>query len=130
MLLLLLACTPAPDLPAEGFHVVGVSPDDGATDVVEAHIPEFRFSDPIDPERCDTTTLRLDGIHDDGRVGFSVDVIVASLDEGHRVQLTHEDPMPTGWTYALSARAGDDDGCQSVDGDPLAPFASTFTVAP
>ncbi len=130
MLLLLAACTEAPYVPVEGFHISGVSPADGATDVVEAHVPELRFSDPVDEERCTPATLRLDGIHADGRVAFEVVVTLTALDEGYRVQLAHEDPLPTGWMYALSARAADEDGCASVDGELLEPFASTFTVAP
>ena len=130
MLLLLAACTEAPYIPSEGFRISGVSPEDGATDVVEVQIPELRFSDPIDPATCTAETLRLDGTHADGTVAFAVAVIVTAYDEGYRVQLGHDDPLPVGWAYALSARAADDAGCTSLDGDLLAPFASTFTVAP
>jgi hypothetical protein len=131
MLLLLAACTEAPDMPAPRFRVSSVSPEDGATDVVEAMIPELRFSDPIDEATCTPETLRLDAIHADGTVAFPVDVSVSALDDGFRVQLRHDEaPLPVGWTYAISARAGDEDGCLSVDGALLSPFGSTFTVAP
>ena len=36
--------------------------------------------------------------------------------------------FPGGWTYLISARAGDEAGCQSVDGELLEPFASSFAV--
>jgi hypothetical protein len=124
----MLACAePDPDVET-GFAIVGVSPEDGAADVVEAHIPELRFSDPADPDTCTAETLRLDGIVDDGAVAFSVPVEIVPLDGGLRVQLTHADPLPRGWSYALSARAGDDDGCLDVDGNVLRPFASSFAV--
>jgi len=127
LLLALAACTPVEALPDPGFVIVGVSPEEDAADVVEAHIPELRFSDPIDPALCTPETLRIDAVHDDETVAFAVALAVVSKDEGYRVQLTHDAPLPTGWTYRLSARGGDD-GCQSVDGLPLAPFASAFTV--
>lgn len=125
---LLAACTPATTPPDEGFTIVGVSPEDGASDVVEAHIPELRFSDPIDTFRCNADTLRLDGIHDDDTVAFEVELEVLPLDEGHRVQLPPVDKLPSGWTYALSARGGSESGCASTAGDLLAPFTSTFYV--
>ncbi|MDP2314074.1 MAG: Ig-like domain-containing protein [Pseudomonadota bacterium] len=128
VLLALAACTPADTLPGVGFAIVGVSPDDGATDVVEAHIPELRFSEPIDPELCTPDALRVDGVHEDETVAFSVELEVISLDEGYRVQLTPADTLPTGWSYRISARAGADTGCQSVDGGVLEPFASSFAV--
>ncbi len=127
LLLALVGCTPVDSLPDPGFVIVGVSPDEDAADVVEAHIPELRFSDPIDPALCTPETLRLDAVHADESVAFAVALAVVSKDEGYRVQLTHDAPLPTGWTYRLSARGGDD-GCQSLDGLPLAPFASAFTV--
>lgn len=130
MLLALLACTPVTEVPDGGFHVSGVVPEDGLVDVVEAQVPELRFSDPIDPGTCTPASLRLDAIHEDATVAFSMDILVLSMDGGYRVQLAHEEPMPGGWTYAISVRSDDDAGCTSVDGEPVHPFTSTFTVAP
>jgi hypothetical protein len=128
LLLVLFACTPADTLPGGGFAIVGVSPEDGASDVVEAHIPELRFNAPIDTALCTLDTLRVDGVNADETVAFGVDIAVVAKDEGYRVQLTHATPRPGGWAYRISARAGDDSGCQSVDGDVLEPFASSFAV--
>ena len=127
LFLLLQSCTPVDSLPDLGFSIVGVSPGDGAADVVEAHIPELRFSDPIDTALCTPDTLRVDGVEAGEAVAFPVDIAVVAKDEGYRVQLTHAVPLPTSWTYRISARAGED-GCVSVDGEPLEPFASSFTV--
>ncbi len=128
LLLSLAACAPVEAPPGPGFAIVGVSPEDGSTDVVEAHIPELRFSEPIDTTLCTPTSLRVDGVHEDDTVAFVVDIVVVALDEGYRVQLTHETTLPTGWSYRISAHAGDDAGCQSVDGALLEPFASSFAV--
>lgn len=124
----LQACTPVDSLPGGGFAIEGVSPEDGATDVVEVHVPELRFNAPIDTALCTPDSLRVDGVNADDTVAFGVDVVVVAKDEGYRVQLTHEEPLPGGWTYRISARAGDDAGCRSVDGDILEPFASSFAV--
>ncbi len=128
ILLSLAACAPENTELDPGFHVVGVSPEDGAADVVEAHLPELRFSDAVSPEACGAEALRLDGIHADDTVAFAVPLVVVALDGGVRIQLTHPEPLPRGWSYALSAHAGDSSGCVDLDGRTLAPFASTFTV--
>lgn len=128
VLFALSACTPADGLLDQGFAIVGVSPDEGASDIIEAHIPELRFNAPIDPALCTPESLRVDGVHEDETVAFSVDIVIVAKDEGYRVQLTHEAAFPGGWTYLISARAGDEAGCQSVDGELLEPFASSFAV--
>lgn len=128
LLLALAACSPAEGLLDGGFAIVGVSPDDGTSDVIEAHVPELRFNAPIDTALCTPDSLRVDGVHDDETVAFDVAIAVVSLDEGYRVQLTHQAALPGGWTYRISARAGDETGCQSVDGELLTPFASSFAV--
>ena len=128
MILLLIACADETAPPSRGFYIVGSTPEDGETSVVEAQIPELRFSDPIDPETCTVDTLQVVGLLDDDSVAFHVAIEVLSLDGGSRVQLTHEEAFPTGWRYALSAEAGVTGGCLSVDGDPLEPFSATFGV--
>ncbi len=122
------ACAPENAEADLGFRVVSVSPEDGAADVIEAHLPELRFSDAVSPEGCDSEALRLDGIHPDDTVAFAVPIEVVALDGGLRIQLTHPEPLPRGWSYALSAHAGDSSGCVDLDGRTLAPFASMFTV--
>lgn len=128
MILLLLACTEETAPPAQGFQIVGSTPEDGETSVVEAQIPELRFSDPIDPETCTPETLHVVALLDDDSVAFHVAIEVLSLDGGSRVQLTHEDAFPTGWRYALSAEAGVTGGCLSIEGELLEPFTATFGV--
>lgn len=128
LLCALAACAPVDPAPSGGFAIVGVSPEDGSTDVVEAHIPELRFNDSIDTDLCTPTTLRVDGVHADETVAFRVDLAVVALDEGRRVQLTPTTTLPTGWSYRISAAAGDETGCLSIDGARLEPFASGFTV--
>lgn len=124
----LLACTPSPYLPEDSFSVAGVVPEDGTVDAVEAAVPELRFDHPIDPATCTPDTLRIDGILADDTVAFPMELEIVSLDSGYRVQLTHADTFPRGWTYAISARADDEGACYSLDGLVLQPFASTFAV--
>jgi hypothetical protein len=128
MILLLAACADETAPPAAGFHIVGSTPEDGEPSVIEAQIPELRFSAPIDVDLCTADTLQIVGLFDDGSVAFHVDLEVLALDEGSRVQLTHEVAFPTGWMYALSASSGASDGCFSRDGEPLEPFSATFGV--
>ena len=122
----ILACADPPVVGA-GFSVASVSPEDGATDVVEAHLPELRFSDAIDPETCGDETVRLDGVHDDLSVAFRVEGELILVDEGAKVQFRHDNPLPRGWRYAITVRGGDD-GCSSAAGDAIHPFDSTFEV--
>ena len=122
----LLACAGPPPVGA-GFSVAAVSPEDGATDVVEAHIPEVRFSEAIDPDTCDAETVRLDGVHDDLSVAFPVESEIILVDQGAKVQFRHDNPLPRGWRYAITVRGGDD-GCSSTTGETIHPFGSTFEV--
>ncbi|MFZ5476591.1 MAG: hypothetical protein ACOZNI_07430 [Myxococcota bacterium] len=122
----LLAC--AAEEPAiDVFEVVGVSPGDGADDVVEAHVPELRFSALADADTCNADTVRLDGVHEDLTVAFPVEVDVVAIDRGAKIQLDHAAAFPRGWTYAISV-AGGRDGCLDVDGNQILAFASTFVV--
>ena len=59
----LIACAQVPDTgDGPAFTVVGSSPEDGADDVIEAVIPEVRFSAAANEETCNTDTVRLDAI--------------------------------------------------------------------
>lgn len=125
---LLAAC--ADDAPVdvdEGFRVIGVVPEDGAIDAVEVQIPELRFSEAADMEACTADVVRLDAVHDDMTVAFGVDVALTSVDMGAKIQLEHDDPFLTGWTYAITVRGGED-GCANTKGDVVRDFASLFTV--
>lgn len=126
-LLFLLACSEEADPVDVGFVVVGVSPEDGAADVVEAHVPELRFSADLDTDACDADRLRLDAVEDDGSVAFSVDAVLTPVDRAAKMQFAHEVPFPAGWTYALSVRGGPD-GCLDVAGNEIRPFLSRFFV--
>lgn len=129
MVLTLLACADAPEDsggPAP-FEVVGVTPADGTRDVVESAHPELRFSAPLDTTTCPADHTRLDGLAADGTVAFRVEVARFADDDAQTLQLDPTDPLPRGWTYAVSVRGGT---CAALDGRLLEPFSSRFTVAP
>ncbi len=125
----LLACVgDDPPRTDEGFRVMAVAPADGEPAALEMAVPELRLSAPADGERCDGETVRLDAIEDAAVVAFPVEVAVDVSEDGRKLRLVHPEPLPGGWTFAVSVRAGDD-GCADVEGDPIVPFRSTFTVA-
>lgn len=130
MIVAWLACavsedSAAPALPT--YRVVGVRPEDGETGVVEAITPELRLSAPVDLATCPPDGARLDAVDPDGQVLFPVPVVLADAEGGEKLRLTPDGAVPRGWTYAVTARAGEG-GCRSVDGAILEPFRSTFTV--
>lgn len=128
LILALAGC--AEDTPIEvdpGFHVIGVVPEDGATDVIDAQIPELRFSDPASEETCTVDTVRLDGVHDDGSVAFPIEVTLTAIDRGSKLQLAHDLALLPGWTYVLTVQGGAD-GCTDTQGNPIQAFASRFSV--
>lgn len=128
MILFLCACDKQPlDTGTLGFHVVGVSPKDGATDVVEAHVPELRLSAPADSAVCTSANIRLVAIHADGTVAFPVDIEVTPIDGGSKLQLAHSLPFFHPWTYAITV-VGGADGCLDLDGNAIEAFQSTFEV--
>jgi hypothetical protein len=127
VIFLLLACAQDPKPVDLGFVVVGVSPADGADDVVEAHVPELRFSDDIDEDACDADAVRLDGLGDDGTVAFTPDTVLTPVSGTTKVQFVHDVPFPRGWTYAITVRGGEH-GCLDADGNEITPFTSTFSV--
>ncbi len=129
-LVLLFACGNGDDfVPDEGFRVASVIPADGAVDAVEVVVPELRVVGEADPARCDARTVRLDALLDDGSVDFAVDIAVDVSEDGGKLRLLHNDPLPVGWTYVVTARGGDN-GCADLAGDDILPFRSTFTVVP
>lgn len=130
MILAWLACAAPEDSGApapQTYSVVSVRPEDGETDVVEAIVPELRLSAPVDLATCPPDGARLDAVDPDGQVLFPVPVILSDAEEGEKLRLTPDGAVPRGWTYAITARAGEG-GCRSVDGAVLEPFRSTFTV--
>ena len=124
----LLACgdesSPRTD---EGFRVMAVAPADGEPAALEMAVPELRLSAAADEERCDGESVRLDALEDDSVVAFPVGVAVDVSEDGRKLRLVHPEPLPSGWTYALSVRGGDD-GCADANGEAIVPFRSTFTV--
>lgn len=124
---LMLACADEPVDIDEGFRVIGVVPEDGAADAVEAQVPELRFSELADEATCGPEALRLDAIHEDWTVAFPVEVSLTAVDRGAKIQFTHTLPLEAGWTYAVTVRGGEE-GCTDTHGTPVRPFASSFTV--
>lgn len=129
-MILLLACAPpgsdAEPLPPT-YSVVGVRPEDGASDVVEATSPELRLSEPVDLPTCPDDGARVDAIDPSGAVLFRIEAVLAAAEDGDKLRIEPLDPLPRGSTYALTVRAGEG-GCHSTSGATLAPFQSTFTV--
>jgi hypothetical protein len=124
----LLGCEAPPADLDEGFRVVSVSPLDGSDDAYEVTIPELRVAGVADPERCNGASVRIDAVHDDDdTVAFSVPLAVDVSEDGGKLRLVHLDPLPRGFTYAMTARGGPE-GCSDVDGDDILPFRSLFTV--
>lgn len=107
------------------FGVIAVTPEDGATDAVEAVVPQLRLSEGVDLATCAASAFRLDGVGADHTVAFAVPLVVAAEDGGARITLDPDGPLPHGWTYALTARGG---ACTSLDGARLEPFYSSFLV--
>ncbi len=126
-LLGVLACDAPPADVDEGFRVVSASPLDGSDDAYEVTIPELRVAGVADPERCDNQSVRLDAVNDDDSVAFAVPIAVDVSEDGGKLRLVHLEPLPRGFTYAMTARGGPE-GCADVDGDDILPFRSLFTV--
>lgn len=126
-LLLLLACEQEPVVIDPGFEVVGSSPEDGADDVVEAHLPEVRFNEVTDPDTCNAATVRLDALNDDDTVAFPIEAVLDRVDDGVKLRFTPLAPMPNGWRIAMTVRDGAD-GCANLSGDVVRPFRAVFFV--
>jgi len=125
---LLAACAEPEDSGGpQPFEVVGVSPADGATGIVESASAELRLSAGLDELTCPPSQTRIDALGPDGTVAFTVAVARFADATEQTLRLDPSDPLPRGWTYAVSLRGGT---CASQDGRPLEPFSSTFTVAP
>lgn len=123
----LLACDAPPADLDEGFRVVSTTPLDGSDDAYEVTIPELRVAGVADPERCNGLTVRVDALNDDDTVVFAVPLAVDVSEDGGKLRLVHLDPLPRGFTYAMTARGGPE-GCADVDGDDILAFRSLFTV--
>lgn len=127
-MVLIVGCGGPPEVPddtAAPFAVVAVAPESGATDVVESVNPELRLSTIADIPSC--TGIRLDGIDEAQEVAFAVPFSLSGESLGDTIHLDTLEPLPRGWTYALTGREG---ACLDTGGRPLEPFFSTFTVAP
>ncbi|MCB9761878.1 MAG: hypothetical protein H6739_18760 [Alphaproteobacteria bacterium] len=123
--LLALGCAeePAPEV----FEVVSSMPEDGAADVPEALAPELRVSGEADPVTCTPDTLGLGALAAHGGLAFEVGLSVTLKDEGRKIVLAPDEPLPQGFTYAYLVRAGSD-ACSDTLGRSLGPFYAEFTV--
>lgn len=125
LLLGLCACEDGPlDTGTLGFRVVAVVPKDGATDVVDAAVPELRLSADADEAACGSGAIRVDGLQADGSVAFPVDIAVVAANLGAKLQLTHALPFLVGRRYAITVNGA----CVDTEGNAIAPFYSTFEV--
>jgi hypothetical protein len=124
---LLLACEQDPVVIDPGFEVIGSSPEDGADDVVEAHLPEVRFNEVTDPDLCHEGTVRLDALNDDDTVAFAIPSDLERIDDGVKLRFMPLDPLPTGWRIAMTVRDGSG-GCADLSGDVVRPFRAIFFV--
>ncbi len=128
MVLIWLACTGKETgdsaVPAS-FAVVSVAPEDGATDVVEAVVPQLRLGEGVDLATCTEAAFRLSGIDTNHGVAFDLPLTVSAEEEGERLSLDPSGAVPRGWTYAVTVMGG---GCVSLAGARLEPFYSSFTV--
>lgn len=130
MVALLWGCALDPEVVAKGFSVVGSAPAHGEQDVIEAVVPELRFSSAADAEACAQAT-RLDAVDADGAVLFAVEVVALWASSDEKLQLTHDVPLRLGYDYALTVRGAAseaDTGCTSVSGEIVAPFFARFRV--
>jgi len=128
----LFACAQVPDT-GDGppFTVVGSSPADGADDVIEAVVPEVRFSAAASEDTCNSQTIRLDAIDDEGLVLAPIETTLSFSSGGEKIQIAHAMALHHGFTYAITVSSGattTDEGCTSIAGDSVTPFFSSFTV--
>jgi hypothetical protein len=127
-----IACAQVPDTgDAPAFTVVGSSPEDGADDVIEAVIPEVRFSAAANEETCNTDTVRLDAIDAEGQVLAPMETTLTFSSGGEKIQIAHAMGLHHGFTYGITVSSGataTDEGCTSIEGDAVTPFFSRFTV--
>lgn len=125
MIALFLACEEAPE-PVPDFAVIGVSPDDGGV-AVEVDPVFLRLNAEPDMDRCNTDTIELNAINDDGSVAFPVPAEVSLQEEEGNIRVAGLDAFLNGWTYAVTVMGGEN-GCADVDGRPITAFLSTFEV--
>ena len=126
--ILLLACAdddPVDTGPAP-FAVTNVDPDDGGTPTSEISPVQLVLSARPDMSRCNSDTVRIDGVLDDGSVGFNLYVAMDLQGDGN-LRLQPAEPYFRGYTYAVTIQGGDS-GCTDVDGRAILPFFSTFEV--
>lgn len=132
MSLLLLACAIDPVLDTGlAFHIVGSSPEDGEENVIEAVLPEVRFSEPVSQEACGSGAVRLDAVDENGAVLFAVETTATFSSVDEKIQLEHDIPLHHGYDYALTVRGATsetDQGCTSLSGEVVAPFFARFRV--
>lgn len=108
------------------FEVVGVDPDDGMpADSVVAPVQLILSAIP-ELSRCNTDTIRVDAVLDDGTVAFNSPFAFDLQSEGN-LKLKPDDPYIRGYTYAVTVRGGET-GCADLNGRAILPFYSTFEV--
>ncbi|MCB9741253.1 MAG: hypothetical protein H6740_01370 [Alphaproteobacteria bacterium] len=109
------------------FEVVSAVPEDGAP-ADAATRPELRVSAAADPAPAPPRHPRRGRPHGRGlrrlrgRAGAS-----RWPDEGRKIVLAPDEPLPQGFTYAYLVRAGSD-ACSDTLGRSLGPFYAEFTV--
>lgn len=124
-MVLLAACAEAP-AEEDLFWVESVEPADGTVTPNQLVFVYLQLSDPPDPTRCTTDTLRVDAVRDDGTVAFAAPTELSFSGEAF-VKLLPVEPYLGGWTYRVTAQGGED-GCASAAGVAIEPFVSTFEV--
>lgn len=125
MIAILLACEQEPE-PVADFAVIGVSPDEGGV-AVEVDPVFLRLSAEPDMDRCNSDSIELNAINDDGSVAFFVPSEVSLQEEEGNLRVAAFDAFLNGWTYAVTVMGGEN-GCADVDGRPITAFLSTFEV--
>ena len=131
-MIFLLACAISPAIDTGlGFHVVGSSPQDGEEDVIEAVVPEVRFSEAASEDNCGSGQVQLNAVDANGAVLFAVETTSTFSSVDEKIQLEHDIPLQHGYDYALTVRGATSDtnlGCTSLAGEVLAPFFARFRV--
>ena len=123
------ACaTSGGDSAAEGFVVVGTTPDPGADDALETTDPELRVSASADPVTCTEESLIFAGISEDGAVAFVPPYSITLEDDGSRIRFMREDTLPRGYRYAVVVQSGGSATCTDVDGRALEAYGFEFYV--
>ncbi len=126
--LALIACGGSAEDTGPGwFHVVGMVPEPGTTDALDATVPELTFDAEADPARCGPDNLMFLGVNDDGTLAFEVDATIVFADGGTTARFEPASLLIHGARYAVVVRDRPEP-CLDLQGRPLAPFAGEFEV--